>query len=76
LIANVISIDIYYLIPGSISIFLVVFGFFYCKGSIIAIKQLDLKQKNPVYNMVGEMVSSLIQIKIFNRRKTLIQEFS
>jgi hypothetical protein len=36
-------------------------------------KQLDLRFKTPVYNMVSEMINGLIQIKIFNRRISLLQ---
>lgn len=39
-------------------------------------KQLDLGLKSPVFNMVGEMISGLIQIRIFNRRSTMIKEFA
>lgn len=40
------------------------------------IKQLDLRLKTPVFNMVGNMISGLIQIKIFNRRPYFLAEFA
>jgi hypothetical protein len=45
----------------------------YCKQVIIDVKQLDLGLKSPVFNMVSEMIGGLIQIKIFNRRYTLLK---
>ena len=48
----------------------------YCKGIIVNCKQLDLNTKSPVFNMVGEMVTGLIQIKIFKRRMVLLKNFA
>lgn len=76
LIANVFSINVFFLIPGVINIIFVVGFFLYCKKPIILIKQLDLRLKSPVFNMVGEMISSLIQIRIFKRRFYLLNQFA
>lgn len=73
LLANIVSIDIYFLIPGILNIIFIVVYLIYCKKVILAIKQLDLKLKSPVFSMVGEMISGLIQIKIFKRRFYLLQ---
>ena len=53
LLANIIEIDIYFLIPGILNIFFIVAYFIYCKKVILSIKQLDLKLKSPVFSMVG-----------------------
>lgn len=76
LIANVFSINLYFLIPGIFIIIFVVAFYLYCKKAIILLKQLDLRLKSPVFNMVGEMISSLTQIRIFNRRHYLLGEFA
>ena len=76
LIANVFSINFYFLIPGILNIIFVVGFYLYCKKAIILIKQLDLRLKSPVFNMVGEMISGLTQIRIFNRRHYLLGEFA
>lgn len=52
-IGNVIFINIYFLIPSVIIIVLLIFGFLYCKNSAVAVKQLDLRIKSPIFNMVG-----------------------
>ena len=67
-IGNIFSINHYFLIPGIFNIVFVIYFFIYCKDVIIAIKQLELRLKTPVFNMVGEMISGLIQIKIFSQR--------
>ena len=53
LIANVFSINLYFLIPGILNIAFIVAIFFYCKNVIIAVKDLDLSLKNPVFNMAS-----------------------
>lgn len=76
LLVNVFAINVYFLIPGILNIVFIVLFFLYCKNAIVAIKQLDLRLKSPVFNMVSEMISGLVQIKIFGRRFFLLQEFS
>jgi ATP-binding cassette subfamily C (CFTR/MRP) protein 4 len=73
LLINVFSINLYFIIPGVITIIFVILFFMYCKKAIVNIKQLDLRLKSPVFNMVGEMINGLVQIKIFNRRYTLLK---
>lgn len=74
--ANIVSINIHFLIPGIVNIIFIVVFFIYCKKVILAMKQLDLKLKSRLFSMVGEMISGLIQIKIFKRRLYLLQEFA
>ena len=73
LLANVFTIDLYFIIPGLFSIILVALFFKYCKRAIINAKQLDLRLKNPIFNMVGQMLNGLIQIKIYNKRFLLLK---
>lgn len=73
LLVNVFTINLYFIIPGIINLFLITLIYFYCKQPIIDMKQLDLRLKTPVFNMVGEMINGLIQIKIFNRRLSLLK---
>jgi ATP-binding cassette subfamily C (CFTR/MRP) protein 4 len=73
LLINVFSINLYFIIPGVINIIFVILFFLYCKKPIVNIKQLDLRLKSPVFNMVGEMINGLVQIKIFNRRYNLLK---
>ena len=73
LLVNVFTINVYFLIPGIINIVFLISYFIYCKYPIVGVKQLDLRLKSPVFNMVGEMISGLVQIKIFNRRFSLLK---
>lgn len=68
MLVNIFQINLYFLIPGGIYIVFLFAFFIYCKKTNVAAKQLDLKSKSPVYNMVSEMASGLIQIRIFKRR--------
>ena len=76
LLVNIFTINLYFLIPGILNIIFIVLFYLYCKQAIILLKQLDLKLKTPVFNMVGEMISGLIPIRIFNRRFYLLGEFA
>lgn len=73
LLANIFSINLWFLIPGILNLVFIIGYFIYCKSVIVAVKQLDLKLKSPVFNMVGEMISGLTQIKIFGRRFSLLK---
>jgi ABC-type multidrug transport system fused ATPase/permease subunit len=53
LLVNVFSINLYFIIPGVINLVLITLIYFYCKRPIIDMKQLDLRLKTPVFNMVG-----------------------
>lgn len=53
LFVNVFTINLFFLIPGVINIIFIIYYFNYCKWVIVAVKQLDLRLKSPVFNMVG-----------------------
>ena len=73
---NIFSIDLLFLIPGCISVVFFILYFLFCKETIVKAKQLDLRLKSPVFSMVNETVSGLIQIRIFNRRFQLLKDFT
>ena len=72
MVANVFQINVYFIVPGVIYIIFVIVYFMFCKRAIVNVKQLDLRMKSPVFNMVSEMLAGLIQIKIFKRRLGLL----
>ena len=76
LLVNVFSIDLFFIIPGIVNIVFMIFFFWFCKKTIVEIKQLDLRLKSPIFSMVNEILSALTQIKVFRRRKYLIGEFA
>ncbi len=53
LLVNIFSINLWFLIPGILNLVFIVVYFIYCKSVIVTVKQLDLKLKSPVFNMVG-----------------------
>lgn len=53
LVGTVFSINLYFLIPGLLNIIFIICFLIYCKEVIITVKQLDLRLKTPVFNMVG-----------------------
>jgi ATP-binding cassette subfamily C (CFTR/MRP) protein 4 len=73
---NIFQINVLFIPPGALSVIFLIFFFMFCKCTIIESKQLDLRTRTPVFNIFGEMISGLIQVRLFGRRKTLLQEFS
>ena len=53
-----------------------VYFFIFCKQTIIESKQLDLRTRTPVFNIFGEMISGLVQVRIFGRRTSLLNDFT
>lgn len=53
LLINVFIINRYFVLPGILCIIFVIWYYMYCKEAMIKIKQLDLRLKSPVFNMVG-----------------------
>ena len=50
---NIFQINIFFMIPGFIGIFIIVLFFVYCKRIIIETKKLDLKSKTFVFKLLG-----------------------
>jgi ATP-binding cassette, subfamily C (CFTR/MRP), member 4 len=66
-----------YFIPSAIVIlFLGILFFLYARPVIIQCKQLDLRNKNPIFHSYSETISGLVQISTYNRRRSLIHKFS
>ena len=76
MLANIFQINVMFIPPGFVTIIFLIFFFNYCKPSIVESKQLDLKTRTPVFNIFSEMISGLIQIRIFGRRQSLLQDFT
>lgn len=72
LLGNVISINKLFLIPAIINIVFIVIAFVFSKRSIIAVKNINLKLKTPIFSRIAEMLNGLVQIQIFNRRYSLL----
>lgn len=73
--AYIFTLNFYFIIPAILDLIFIVCFYFYSKEVIKALKQLDLRARTPMFNMVNEMISSLIQIRVFNRRLYLLKEF-
>lgn len=65
-----------YFIPPVIVLMIVVVLFFrYSREVIIQSKNADLKNKNPIFQFYGETINGLVQIRNYNRRRSLINKF-
>jgi len=73
---NVCINHIYFIPPVVVFIFLAFLFFLYAKEVMIACKQIDLKNKSPIFSFYNETITGLIQIKILNRRQSLISQFA
>ena len=73
---NVFIIDLFFMIPGLINLFCLVLLLIFCNQLVINAKKLDLRMKNPVFSTVNEVISGLIQIRIFNRRGSILKKFN
>lgn len=73
---NIAQIYLYF-IPAVVVILLIAILFFnYARAVIVQCKQMDLKNKNPIFQSYTETISGLVQIKTYNRRRSLIHQFS
>lgn len=73
---NICQINIYFLIPAAILFTIAIFFFNYSRPVISGCKQLDLQNKNPIFQFYGETISGLTQIRIYNQRMPKILQFS
>ena len=76
MLANIFQINLLFIPPGVITIIFLIYFFIFCKKSIVESKQLDLRTRTPVFNIFGEMISGLVQVRIFGRRTSLLQDFT
>jgi ATP-binding cassette, subfamily C (CFTR/MRP), member 4 len=73
---NMIEIDRYFAIPAGVLTVLSLLFFFYARPAIVACKQLDLKNKGPIFHAYNETVSGLILIRLLKLREARVQEFA
>ena len=66
--ANIASVDLYFIATGLIALVLFVLIIWYFKDTMVAIKILVLKLKNPVFSKANEMLSGLVQLRIYQKR--------
>lgn len=69
---NVCQIEVYFVAPLVIIAIIAISFFNYAKPVIMQCKLKDLKNKSPIFNFYSETISGLVQIKTYNRRKSLI----
>ena len=75
MIGSLISIELIYVFPLGICLLYFFLTFWYCKGSIISIKQLSLKLKTPIFQQLRQMISGLVQVQTLNQRPRFIEKF-
>jgi hypothetical protein len=66
---NVFTIQLPFIPLGIFNIIFLVLFFIYAKNPIVECRQLYLKQRTPVFGIFGEMITSLSQIRVFDKRK-------
>lgn len=59
MLANMVEINIWFIIPAVVCVAFFIFMFAMCRRIIVASKQLDSKEKSPAYANVTEMASGL-----------------
>ena len=64
-----------YIIPAAFCCVFFVFFFNYSKQSIVAIKQLSLKLKSPVFSQLREMMRGIIPIQTYGQVKRFTNNF-
>ena len=73
---NIFLIDSFFMIPGLINLLALGFLLLFCNQVIMHARKLDLRMKDPVFSTVDEVISGLIQIRVFSRRRSILQEFT
>jgi ABC-type bacteriocin/lantibiotic exporter with double-glycine peptidase domain len=73
---NVFSMQVYFIPPGIFTLIFLVIFFIYSKKPIVECRQLYLKQRSPVFGIFGEMITSLSQIHIFDKRLHKLRSFA
>jgi len=73
---NVCLLSTYMIAPTIVIFILCIVFFLYCRKALIQTKQRDLKNKSPIFHFYNETINGLVQVKTYNRRRSLINEFS
>lgn len=50
--------------------------YLYARSAVVQCKHIDLSNKNPIFQAFNETIGGLVQVKTYNRRRSLIQQFS
>ena len=74
LLINVFQINPFFIGVGCVMIILLVLIVIYNNQIILKAKNLDLKQKNPIYHELNEMVSGVIEKNMFEDKEKFIEE--
>lgn len=53
ILVNIFQINIFFIPAGAFTVIFFIFFFIYCKKTIVATKQTDLRTRSPVFNTVG-----------------------
>lgn len=69
---NVCQIYVYFIPAVVVILFLAILFLNYSRPVVIASKQIDLKNKAPIFHSYNETMNGLTQIKAFNRRKNFV----
>ena len=73
---SIFVIDLFFMIPGLINLLGLGLLLLFCNRIIIHTRKLDLRMKDPVFSTVDEVLSGLIQIRVFKRRRSILHEFT
>lgn len=66
----------YAIAPTIIFLVALILLLIYSRPVLVQCKQLDLKNKSPIFQFYGETMSGLTHVKTFNRRRNFIEQFS
>ena len=75
IVASMVSIfvvDLFFMIPGLISLAGLGLLLLFCNRIIIRTRKLDLRMKDPVFSTLDEAISGLTQIRVFKRRRGIL----
>ena len=75
-VANVIEINFLFLILLVVMVICIIFVHGYFQETKVAVKQLDLVMKNPVFKKMGEVIDGVKMIQIFSRQKPFLKDAS
>ena len=68
LFVNIATVDLYFIATGIITLIIMIGIIMFFKDTMIAVKKLILKLKNPVFSKVHENLLGLVQLHVFKKR--------
>lgn len=69
---NICQIYPLFIPPAVVILFCSILFFFYSRPAIVQCKQLDLANKNPIFNTYAETITGLVQVSTYRRRRSMI----